>query len=241
MKILMIDIETAPHRAYVWGLFKQNVSIDQVAEPGYTLCWAAKWHGEKEVMFSSVLDGPKKMARRMHKLLNEADAVCHYNGDKFDVPTLNKDFLLCGLPPPAPFRTIDLLKTTRRRFRLASNKLDYVARILGLGSKVKHRGFDLWKQCMERDSKAFKEMEAYNRQDVILLEKVYDRLLPWIKGHPNRSEDSECCPRCESASFQARGYAVSAAGRFQRFQCTDCGGWFKSRKRVSTHLFREAG
>src|SRR5687768_6894842 len=102
----MLDIETAPHLSATWGLYDQNVAIDQLIEPGYTLCWAAKWYGEKEIMFESVMTGEKRMVRRMHKLLDEADAVCHYNGKKFDVPTLNKEFLLRGLRPPAPFKEI---------------------------------------------------------------------------------------------------------------------------------------
>jgi DNA polymerase elongation subunit (family B) len=239
MKLLFVDLETAPHRVYTWGLFKQNVSIDQIAEPGYTLCWAAKWQGEKEVMFSSILDGHKRMVNRIHKLLDEADAVCHYNGNRFDVPTIQKDFLLCGLKPPSPCRHVDLLKTTRKHFRLASNKLDFVASTLGLGSKVKHRGFALWKACMEKDKAAFKEMAEYNKQDVVLLEKVYNRLLPWISGHPNRSESTECCPKCESDKYQARGYAVTAAGKYPRFQCQSCGGWFRGKRMVANHQFRE--
>jgi DNA polymerase elongation subunit (family B) len=208
------------------------------------LCWAAKWHGEKEVMFESVMTGERRMIRRAHSLLNQADAVCHYNGTKFDVPTLQKEMLLKGLNPPAPFKQIDLLKTARSRFRLASNKLDFVAQQLGLGSKTKHKGMGLWLGCMNKDPDDWKVMEAYNKQDVILLEKVYDRLLPWINGHPNLSSmnGAACCPKCESTSKQARGWAISEAGRYQRFQCNGCGTWFRSaqRERKSGGPYREA-
>lgn len=244
MRLLLLDIETAPHLSATWGLFQQNVALDQLITPGYTLCWAAKWHGDKEVMFESIMTGNKRMIRRIHKLLNEADAVCHYNGTKFDVPTLQKEMLLQGLKPPAPFKQIDLLKTARSRFRLASNKLDFVAQSLGLGSKTKHKGMALWLGCMNKVAEDWKVMEAYNKQDVLLLEKVYDRLLPWIQGHPNLStmSGSECCPKCESTSRQARGWSVTVAGRYQRFQCNDCGSWFRSykRERGSMAHFHEA-
>src|SRR5690606_726331 len=119
----------------VWGLWGQNVATNQIIAPGHTLCWAAKWHGEREIMFESVEKSkPATMVKRIHKLLNEADTVVHYNGTKFDMPTLNKEFLLHGLTPPAPSKQIDLLRTAKRRFRLASNKLDFVAQSLGLGS-----------------------------------------------------------------------------------------------------------
>jgi DNA polymerase elongation subunit (family B) len=244
LKLLLLDIETAPHISATWGLFDQNVALDQLLEPGYTLCWAAKWHGSKEVMFESIMTGERRMIRRMHRLLDEADAVCHYNGCKFDIPTLNKEFLLQGLRPPAPFKEIDLLRTTRKRFRLASNKLDFVAQALGIGTKTRHKGMALWLGCMKKLKEDWGVMETYNKQDVALLEKVYDRLLPWIVGHPNLStmNGAEVCPKCASKNKQARGWAILQAGRYQRYQCNDCGSWFRSYKREkgSKSYFREA-
>jgi hypothetical protein len=225
----MLDIETAPHLAAVWGLYDQNVATNQIIKPGYTLCWAAKWYGEKKVMFSSILDGNRTMVREVHKLLNECDAVCHYNGTKFDIPTLNKEFLLLELAPPSPYKQVDLLKTARSKFRLASNKLDYVAGQLGLGSKVKHKGFDLWLECMAKKADAWRTMRRYNKQDVLLLEQVYERLLPWIKGHPNISAyvGARCCPSCGSEKAQARGFGIAQTKRYQRFQCNSCRAWFR--------------
>jgi hypothetical protein len=244
VKLLLVDIETAPHLSATWGLWQQNVALDQLLRPGYTLCWAAKWHGDKEIMFESILTGEKRMVKRIHKLLNEADAVCHYNGKKFDIPTLNKEFLLMDLAPPSPSKQVDLLEVAKKRFRLASNKLDFVAKILGLGSKTKHKGMELWLGCMNKNKEDWAVMEEYNKQDVVLLEKVYDRLLPWIDSHPNRSvmEDHECCPKCASENFQARGHATTTAGMYPRFQCQDCGSWFRGARREKSFAktFREA-
>lgn len=243
MKLLLVDIETAPNLAATWGLWDQNIALDQLIEPGYTLCWAAKWHGSKEIMFESVIGGKRQMIKRIHSLLDEADAVCHYNGKKFDIPTLNKEILLMDLAPPSPSKQVDLLEVARKKFRLASNKLDFVAGQLKLGTKTKHKGMEMWLKCMNRDKAAWKLMERYNKQDVVLLEKVYDRLLPWIDGHPNRSvmDDVECCPKCASESFQARGRAVSAAGIYPRYQCNGCGTWFRGayREKSFVKTFRE--
>lgn len=237
MRILLLDIETAPHLAQVWGLWNQNVGLPQLVESGYTLCWAAKWLSEKEVMYRSRhTSSPKAMIRAVHKLLNEADAVIHYNGTKFDIPTLQKDFLLYGLPPPAPFKQIDLLKTARRQFRFPSNKLDYVSQALEVGKKAKHAGHELWVKCMLGDEAAWRVMERYNRQDVLLLEKVYHKLKPWIKGHPNRGlynpDDSEVCPTCNSTSYQKRGLAHTTTCSYHRYQCLSCGHWFRSVRNV---------
>ena len=231
MRTLLLDIETAPHMAAVWGLWQQNVGISQVIKPGYTLCWAAKWHGEREVLFDSICSGHVRMIRRIHRLMNEADAIVHYNGKKFDIPTLNKEFLLMGLAPTAPAKQIDLLTTARSQFRLASNKLDFVAQALGLGKKLHHKGFGLWLECMAKQPAAWKVMERYNKQDVVLLERVYDRLLPWVKGHPNvalyEDEVEPCCPKCASQRLQRRGYLFTNTRKYARLQCRDCGSWMR--------------
>lgn len=236
MRILLLDIETAPNLAHVWGLWNQNVGLPQLIESGYTLCWAAKWLGEKQVFFGSLRDGKKKMVREIHKLINEADALVHYNGNKFDVPTLNKDFILCGLPPPSPSKQIDLLRVVKQKFRFPSNKLAYVSVALGIGSKVGHSGHDLWVRCMAGDPAAWATMEKYNKQDAKLLEKLFDKLKPWIKNLPNQglynADNSEVCPKCGSENYQRRGFERTATCAYQRFQCCGCGGWFRSVRNI---------
>lgn len=225
MRILLLDIETAPHMVAAWGLFGQNIPIDRILKPGYTLCWAAKWLGEDEVMFDSVHQStPKQMLRRIHKLLEEADAVVHYNGKSFDIPTLNKDFVKYGLDEPMPFKNIDLLDTVRSRFRLASNKLDFVLQYFGLGEKQKHKGMSMWLACMEGDDEAWESMEAYNKQDVTELEKLYTHLLPWIRNHPNMSVffEERVCPRCGGSHVNKKGFEITNAGKYQRYRCMTC-------------------
>lgn len=233
MKILLLDIETAPNLATVWGLFKQNISINQLIESSYTLCWAAKWLGEDVIYYDSVhRSRPKAMIKRIHKLLDEADAVIHYNGSKFDIPTINKEFLLHGLAPPSGYKQIDLLKTARNQFRFPSNKLDYVAQQLGLGGKARHEGHEMWLKCMNGDPEAWAKMEEYNCSDVELLEGVYNKFLPWIKHHPNRSvfTGEMVCPTCGSSHYHKEGYAYTTAGKYQRLQCNKCKSWFRSSK-----------
>lgn len=231
MKILLLDVEISPTVATVWGLFKQNVALNQIMGNSEVLTWVAKWHGDKDTIDGHLMrDGKKRMLRKMHRLLTEADAVVTWNGNGFDLKVLNAEFLLAGLNPPSPFRSIDLLATARRKFRFTSNKLDYVAQRLGLGSKVKHRGHDMWMDCMARKREAFDEMLTYNTMDVILLERIYDRLLPWVPNHPNRNNYGEhhVCPKCGSEKHQRRGYAITSTRRYARMQCLGCGTWFRS-------------
>jgi len=234
MKILHLDIETFPHQAYVWGLFKQNVALSQIVESGKTACWAAKWHGKKGIMYSGLDTCKEKdMIKKIWDLLNETDVVCHYNGTRFDMPTLNKEFLKYGIPPPSPYQQIDLLQTARKQFKLASNKLDYVSGYLGVGSKTQHKGMDLWTGCMNGNDKDWKVMQRYNKQDVALLELVYKKLLPWIQAHPNpalfNESDKQQCPKCGGYHLQKRGTYMTKVQTYQRYQCMDCKSWSRER------------
>jgi DNA polymerase elongation subunit (family B) len=230
MRILLLDIETSPNTAFVWGLWDQNISISQLIESSEILCYAAKWLGEKDVYFDSIMESSREsMLGGIHGLLDDADVVVHYNGTKFDIPTLNKEFILAGMSPPSPYKQIDLLSTARKQFRFVSNKLDYVAQELGLGKKHETK-FTLWVDCMRKDAKAWKLMKAYNINDVIMLEKVYHKFLPWIKTHPNRGmyqEVSLVCPKCGSKHYHARGWYFTSTGKYQRYQCQSCAGWFR--------------
>ena len=231
MRILLLDIETFPNKGYFWRTFKENIGIDQIVEPGYTACWSAKWYGNRDVYYSSLNESSElDMVSRIHSLLAEADVVIHYNGKKFDIPTLNKEFLKLGLTPPAPFRQVDLYQTVRSNFKFASNKLDFVCQQLGLGTKTHHKGFDLWKGCMNNDAESWSVMKEYNINDVFLLERLYDKLIPWIKNPPNHNlySDISCCPSCGGVHYQKRGFTNTIRQR-QRYQCTDCGAWFQDR------------
>jgi hypothetical protein len=229
-KILLIDIETAPATAWVWGLFNQNIGISQIAEAGRTICFAAKWHGMRGVAFASEWDdGHDGMVEHAKELFDAADIVVHYNGTKFDVPTLNREFVKDGLHPPSPYRQVDLLGTVRKQFKFQSNKLDFVCQELGIGSKVTTGGFDLWKGVMDEDPKAQKLMAKYNKQDVHMLEALYDELIPWLVRAPNvgvyLANDAPVCSKCGSDNLYKDGTTKLQAGLYQQYGCRDCGGW----------------
>ena len=186
MKILYLDIETTPIKAWVWGLWDQNVAINQIIEPTEMLCFGARWHGKKNVIFKSVHhDGKKTMLEELHKLMDEADVLVGWNSAAFDHKHINREFLENGLQPPSPVKDLDLMSIVKANFQFPSNKLDYVAQALGVGAKVKHSGFQLWIDCMDGKDKAWKEMKKYQLQDVNLLVDLYDILLPWFVGKGN--------------------------------------------------------
>ncbi|MFD0374693.1 ribonuclease H-like domain-containing protein [Streptomyces sp. NPDC127112] len=236
MKILTLDIETSPNLAHVWGLFKQNVAINQLMESGEVIAFAAKWYGSKEVKFYSVHhDGKEEMVNAAHALLSKADAVVHFNGKTFDIPHLNREFVEHGLTPPAPFKQIDLKQIVAKQFRFPSNKLDYVVQRLNIGKKTPHTGHKLWVDCLNGNDKAWALMRKYNKMDVEVTEKLYDRLIPWIPSHPNHGlygDDKRVCPNCGGPELKKQGKAYTAMSVYQRYKCVDCGKWSRGNKRL---------
>lgn len=181
-KILIVDIETRPALAYVWGVWQQNIGTHQIVEDKAMLSWAAKWHGSTEVMYADRRESD--WLDKLWFLVDEADALVHYNGYRFDVPHIQQEFLLAGMDPPSRFHQIDLLKTIRTEFNFTSNKLDNIATQLGIGSKVEHEGFALWVKCMADEPEAWKRMRKYNIHDVKLTDTLFTQVMPWLKS-PN--------------------------------------------------------
>ena len=229
MRILYVDIETAPTNVYTWSLWPKYIDPNWIQEHGYTLCWAAMWEGEREVMYGSIRDGEQEFLERVHSLLDEADAVVHYNGTKFDMPILNREFVRFGMEPPSHYHQIDLLQTVRSQFKFESNKLDSICQRLGLGGKVQHKGMSLWFGCMEGKLADWRVMERYNKRDVKILRKLYKYLLPWIHNHPNvgmwvQDPNAPLCPSCGSTNLQEKGTQFNTkAASYKRLKCMDCG------------------
>lgn len=239
-KILTFDIETSPGLADVWALWDQNVGLSQLREVTSVICVAAKWHGNPKVEFYSQFhDGHDEMLRQAYRLLDEADIVVHFNGTSFDMPHLNREFILAGMTPYSPVQEIDLLRVVKSRFKFMSNKLAHVSTQLGLEGKLEHSGHELWVQCLQGDEKAWATMRKYNMQDVRLTEQLYDRLRPWVKSHPHlallglseRGEGEglehvqDACARCASVNLEKRGMKAKGISVFQQYRCRECGSW----------------
>ena len=243
LKILFLDIETSPNIAEVWGLWRQNISLQQLKESGRMICFAARFKGQKKMHFySEYHHGKDEMLLKAHELMEEADVIVHYNGNKFDIPFLNKEFLVNGFLPPKPSKQIDLYRVAKKHFKLPSYKLDYLASILGIDGKLAKDGYHtLWAQCSLGSNKAWQCMKKYNIQDVIILTNIYYELLPWITNHPNHGlyQGKELCPNCGSDNLKDDGFAFTDAGAYHQKKCYNCGTWIRGRNRISTSEVRQ--
>jgi hypothetical protein len=244
-KVLILDIETAPMSAYVWGIWNQNVGTHQIKSDWFCLTWAAKWLFEDKVYSAKLKpdevanQDDKRIIEGIWKLLNEADIVIAHNAVKFDIPRLNSRFIINDLHPPLPYQIIDTLVHIRRQFGFTSNKLDYVNKLLNLERK-KETSFELWDNCMKGDRKALKEMEDYNVQDVRILEETYLQIRPWIKPHPNMGlfildETEQRCPSCGSSELQDQGKCYNtSANIYELIRCNNCNSISRKRRGAAT-------
>lgn len=226
-KILVLDVETAPGVAYVWSLWDKFVPIDRLIEPGRIISASWKWIGVKGVGFVSEWGvGRQQMLETMHALLSEADAVVTFNGDKFDLPRMNGEFIEFNLDPLPPLTSIDLRKTVKK-LGLMSGKLDYALQHYGIGKKVETGGFQLWKDVLAGDPVAQDRMEQYNKHDVRMTAKLYLFLRPYMTNHPflYLNKSVAICPNCGSKHIQHRGSRRTRTEMVEKIQCMDCGAW----------------
>ena len=246
MKILIFDIETAPSKGFIWSLWQEIKNYSFIDRDWYILCWAAKWLDSKEIISSALTDfkeyktnpeNDKQVLLKLRNLLDEADVVIAHNGVNFDRKKVNARFIYHGITPPSPYRMIDTLTICRKEFAFTSNRLNDVGQFLKLGKKLDTGGFQLWKNCLAGDIKAWGKMVKYCKRDIQLLEKVYLALRPFISQHPNINLeiDRPACPKCGSDQVAFRGYVFTSVSKFRRFRCSCCGGWSRMRINIVEH------
>lgn len=234
LRRLLLDIETSPNVVYSWDVgYDLRIDYDNIIEERAVICVAFKWHGDSKVQVFKWDKNhcDKKLLKSVYDVMVQADEIVGHNCDRFDMRWLRTRFLYHGLPAPPPIKTLDTFQVARSGLRFNSNRLDYIAGFLGEGRKIKTE-FELWKQVMDGNEIALQEMIRYCKHDVVLLEKVYNRLDEYgaIKTHAGvlaggfRSD----CPKCASANTEKYGLRVTAAGtKQQRMRCRDCGRFYQ--------------
>jgi hypothetical protein len=240
-RILVLDIESSPIEAYVWGLWDQNIGIDFIKTEWTILSYAAKWLGDSKILYADTggrgadkVRDDKALVRDIGDLLNEANIVIAQNGKKFDTRKINARLIMLGILPPSPYKVVDTLLSSRMYFAFTSQKLAWTSKHLTDSPKSEHKkfpGFELWTECLADNPAAWAEMKKYNKQDVVATEKVYLRLRPWIRNHPNISAGAESCPNCRIGKTLAIGrHTMSSGIAYTRLWCESCGHWSRSKQ-----------
>lgn len=247
LKILILDIETAPILGHVWGLWDQNVGLNQIQTDWYILAWSAKWYGEpaSKIMYmdqrnAKDMENDSAILKGIWDLMNEADIIITQNGKAFDEKKLNARFILNRMQPPSSYKHVDTRQIAKRKFAFTSNKLEYMTeKLCTKYKKLSHKkfpGHQLWTECLKGNIKAWKEMERYNKYDVLSTEELYTKLQPWDNSiNPSLYSDdpgTHIC-LCGSTSLKKNGFKYTSIGKYQRYVCLKCGSEAKDR----TNLF----
>ena len=231
IKRLFFDIETSPNVGLFWSAgYRQNIGYESIVKERAIICIAYKWAGEKTVhaLYWDKNQNDKTMLKEFMKVVNQADELITHNGDKFDLPWIRTRCLFHGIEMFPTYTTLDTLVQARNKFRFNSNRIDYIAKFLGLGAKI-HTNYDMWKKIvLENNQRSLQEMVRYCKGDVSLLEKVYDKLSPHLptKTHHGvvAGQPKFSCPHDGSTNMRYVRTRITATG-IKRYvlQCKDCG------------------
>ena len=245
VKALTIDIERLPgqvsvqHRGFtidgpVWDLnalkhiIGRRIHADDVIEWPRTICAAARWYGEEDVMFAAEWEvgGYDAFMREVWSWVDEADILIGHNMAAFDSKHLMSGWAEMGLPAPSPFKVIDTLKIARGSLNMESNTLDSLAKRLGVESKSDKYDVRVAQAAVNGDKEAQARIEGYNRGDIVASEALFDRLRPYARNIPHLgmwTDDEMACPSCGHA-MTATGKTVHAnVQRYEHLRCDNCG------------------
>lgn len=228
-RILFFDIETTPNIVTVFSLHNnESIHPQNILKERRIISIAWKYAGKSGISSVSIdpkhTNDDKDILELFSDIMKNVDVVVAHYGDEFDIKFINARLAFHNLPPLPNVIQIDTYKIARSKFYFNSNKLDYLAKFLGLGSKIR-TDYELWRACMDGDEKALDRMVRYNRHDVTLLEKVYNRLAPFVKPKLKMSLSKDACDTCGSHRVHFRGTQRSLKGQSQRLQCIKCGHW----------------
>lgn len=227
VKTLVYDIEITGILGWAYGMY--DTRIHKVEQQPVMLSFSYQWYGNSKVHHENLSNqNEADLVEKLRDLFDEADVVIAHNANRFDNRVATGKFLQFNLTPPSPYKTVDTLRVARSVAKLPSNSLDALCELFGIGRKSAVTHHDLWYGCLQGDKQSWNKMKQYNNQDVVLLTALYNKLLPYIKNHPNVGDITQTngvCPKCGSKELQKRGFNKRRGGITQRYQCQSCYGW----------------
>lgn len=231
IKRLYFDIETSYNIVKSWRIgYDIKLDPSSIIKERAIICICYKWEGDKNVKCLTWNRGDdSSMIIKFSEILNSADEVVTHNGDKFDVKWFRTRCLYHGVALTPYIQSIDTLKEAKKLFLFNSNKLDYISKFIGLSGKIETGGLELWDDIILRNNRqSLHKMVTYCKNDVILLEKVFLKLNPYLKNKITKTVRIEGngihCVECNSTNIKKVKLRISAAGRYtQQYRCSDCG------------------
>ena len=242
MKRLIADIENSPNLGYFFQLgYKETIHYNQLLKERAIICICAKYEGEKK-LYRFIWKknwNDERVLSGFAKLGKASDELVFHNGDKFDLPMMRARAIRYGIDFSFPIVAHDTLKIARSQFKFNSNRLDYLAQYLGVGGKISTGGFELWQEvCTNNEirrglglptvpqkqiNNALKKMVRYCDNDVIILEKVWNKLKPYAKHKSSVAETRVRCPECNGICAKQRTRVKASGHKTAVMKCNKCG------------------
>lgn len=225
-KILFFDIESAGVNALHSDL-------------GFCIIFGYKWAHEKEVHALTVdraslrKFSDKKLLQQASAIFSEADLVVAHFGSVFDRRFIQGRLLVNGLPPIPQTKMRDTCFIARSVANFSSNRLKHLAKLLGFrNQKLENNWPVAWFQVMQGNMKALAGLAHYCKGDILALEELYYKLLPFDNAHPRVVDNRSGCPVCGGA-VQYRGFSLALNRKYRRFQCLKCSRWGRDTQAVN--------
>ncbi|MDO8610680.1 MAG: ribonuclease H-like domain-containing protein [bacterium] len=240
-KILAIDFETTPLKAYTWGP-KYETNLLDIFEHTQILSFSCKWIGGQQITrgwmdyrgYKPGVENERPLIDDLVKLINQAHIIIGHNCKQFDLKILNARLAFYKIPPLSPLKVVDTKTEAKKYFRLPSYSLDDLCNFFGIPRKLHHEGFPMWLGCKAGNKKDWQKMLEYNGHDVKIQEILYLRLRPFMKSHPNIGifKDGLVCPNCGEDQLKWEGWYRNKTTKYHAFSCKKCGAWGRDTKNV---------
>jgi len=241
--VCYLDIECSPTKSYIWRRWKENINQSQILSESFflTSSWAfndRKVESMRLTPNEAVNEDDEALIACLWGVLDNSNVVVGHNLRRFDIKKINARFAYYGFKPPSPYKIIDTLEIAKSRFAFPSNKLNDLCEYLGIGEKLPHDGFDLWKRCCAGSVDALEHMEKYNKVDVELTRELYKRLRGYDNNAVNMAIMSDnvgsICTTCcsDDISVLEGKYTFTPNGKYQVYACNNCGTKLRSTSRV---------
>jgi len=159
------------------------------ANIGIMLSYCIK-DGDSKKIYSGVIKKSELMDGTLDKRLVEDcindmwkfDKIVTYYGTRFDVPFLRTRALFWDVefPKYSQINHKDCYYMVRNKMCLHSNRLENACRLMGIKGKT-HVDWNYWIRALTGDEKSLKYILDHNKKDVIILEKLYNKLLQYVR------------------------------------------------------------
>lgn len=160
------------------------------ADYHHILTYAIKVRGENKV-YTSVIskedlesgDFDKKIVKQLIEDLKNFSVIYTYYGTMFDLRFARARALYWKLPFPefGYIKHKDLYYLAKNKLKLHNTSLETVTKFLNIRGKNHVEG-EIWIKARIGDKDALKYVLKHNIKDVIILEKLHDRLENYDKG-----------------------------------------------------------